>query len=74
MEIPLTPQQEAHLSQLASYAGKTAEEYLAERVSHILSEDEHFLRAVDEGIAAADRGEFIEEQEMDARIEKMLRS
>jgi predicted transcriptional regulator len=30
--------------------------------------------AVQKGIAQADRGEFIEEQEMDARIEQMLNS
>jgi len=30
--------------------------------------------AVREGIAQADRGEFIEEEEMDARFEEMLRS
>jgi predicted transcriptional regulator len=29
---------------------------------------------VQKGIAQADRGEFIEEQEMDARIEQMLNS
>jgi predicted transcriptional regulator len=29
---------------------------------------------VREGIAQADRGEFIEEEEMDARPEQMLRS
>jgi predicted transcriptional regulator len=27
-----------------------------------------------DGIAQADRGEFIEEEEMDARLEQMLRS
>ena len=30
--------------------------------------------AVQKGIAQADSGEFIEEQEMDARIEQMLNS
>jgi predicted transcriptional regulator len=29
---------------------------------------------VREGIAQANRGEFIEEEEMDARLEQMLRS
>jgi predicted transcriptional regulator len=29
---------------------------------------------VREGIAQADRGEFIEEDDMDARLEQMLRS
>ena len=37
-------------------------------------EDERFRAAVLEGKAYADRGEFIEEDEMDARFEQMLRS
>ena len=40
----------------------------------LLEEDAHFLAAVREGIAQADRGEFIEEEEMEARIERMLNS
>jgi predicted transcriptional regulator len=36
-------------------------------------EREAFLKALDNGFAAADRGEFIEEEEMDARVEAMLR-
>ena len=37
-------------------------------------EDPQFRAAVREGLAQADRGEFIEEEEMDARFEEMLRS
>ncbi|HJX84808.1 MAG TPA: hypothetical protein VJ723_10730 [Candidatus Angelobacter sp.] len=37
-------------------------------------EDAHFRAAVREGIAQAERGEFIEEEEMDERFEQMLRS
>jgi len=33
-----------------------------------------FLKGVERGIAAADRGEFIEEEETDARIDRMLNS
>jgi predicted transcriptional regulator len=36
-------------------------------------EDARFRAAVREGIEQADRGEFIEEAEMDARFEQMLR-
>jgi len=39
-----------------------------------LLEDAHFRAAVREAIEQADRGEFIEEEEMDARLERMLRS
>ncbi len=38
----------------------------------LLEQDARFRAAVREGIAQADRGEFIEEEEMEARIERML--
>lgn len=40
----------------------------------LLHEDARFRAAIMEGKAYADRGEFIEEEEMDARFEDMLRS
>ena len=40
----------------------------------LLEQDARFRAAVREGIAQADREEFIEEEEMDARIERMLNS
>jgi predicted transcriptional regulator len=40
----------------------------------LLQEEARFRAAVREGIAQADRGEFIEEEEMDSRLEQMLRS
>ena len=40
----------------------------------LLEQDARFRAAVQKGIAQADRGEFMEEQEMDARIEQMLNS
>ncbi len=40
----------------------------------LIEEDTHFRAAVREGMAQTDRGEFIEEDEMDARFEEMLRS
>ena len=38
-----------------------------------LDDEAQFLAAVEKGIAAAERGEFIEEEEMDARIERMFK-
>jgi predicted transcriptional regulator len=40
----------------------------------LLQDEARFRTAVREGVAQADRGEFIEEEEMDARLEQMLRS
>ncbi len=71
MEVHLTPEQEA---QLAANAGTDAERLVKDVALRLLEEDARFRAAVREGIAQADRGEFIEEAEMDARLEQMLRS
>ena len=75
MELQFTQEQETQLSQLASRDGKAdAGELLKEAALRLLEEEERFRAAVLEGKAYADRGEFIEEEEMDARFEEMLRS
>ena len=38
-----------------------------------LDDEAQFVTAVEKGIAAAERGEFIEEEEMDDRIERMFK-
>lgn len=40
----------------------------------VLENDVRYRAAVREGIAQADRGEFIEEEEMNVRLDQMLRS
>lgn len=74
MEVHLSQDQEADLAQLAVRDGKSgAEELLKEIALRVLDEDARFRAAVLEGKAYADRGEFIEEEEMDRRLEQMLR-
>jgi predicted transcriptional regulator len=74
MEVHFTPEQEAQLAQIASNAGTDPERLVKETALRLLEEDARFRAAVREGVAQADRGEFIEEEEMDARLEQMLRS
>lgn len=74
MEVSFTPEQEAQLAQIATTEGTDPERLVKEAALRLLQEDAHFRAAVREGIAQADRGEFIEEEEMDARFEQMLRS
>jgi predicted transcriptional regulator len=73
MEIQITPEQEARLTSLAAHVQKTPSELVVEAALRVLDEHEHFLAFIQEGIDQADRGEFIEEEEMDARVERMLR-
>jgi len=73
MEVHFTPEQEAQLEQIAAKAGTDAERLVKDAALRLL-DDARFRAAVREGVAQADRGEFIEEEEMDARLEQMLRS
>jgi len=74
MELHFTPEQEAQLAQIASQEGTDAERLVRDAALRLLEEDARFRAAVREGIAQADRGEFIDQEEMDARLEQMLRS
>ena len=74
MEVHFTPEQEAQLSQLATSAGTDPERLVKDAALRLLEEDARFRAAVRLGIEQADRGQFIEEAEMDARLERMLSS
>ena len=74
MELHFIPEQEAQLAQIASQEGTDAQQLVKDAALRLLQEDARFRAAVREGSARADRGEFIEQQEMDARLEQMLRS
>jgi predicted transcriptional regulator len=74
MEVHFTPEQEAELSQIAAQAGTDAERLVKDAALRLIQEEASFRAFVREGVAQADRGEFIEEEEMEARFEEMWRS
>ena len=75
MEVQFTQEQETQLTPIARRDGKAAASQLVKDAAlRLLDEEARFRAAVLEGKAYADRGEFIEEEEMDARFEEMLRS
>ena len=75
MEVQFTQERETQLTQIARRDGKTdASQLVKDAALRLLDEEARFRAAVLEGKAYADRGEFIEEEEMDARFEEMLRS
>ena len=74
MEVHFTPEQQAKLAQIATQAGTVPERLVTNVVARYLDEEARFLAAVEKGIAAAERGEFIEEEEMDARLEAMFKA
>jgi predicted transcriptional regulator len=74
MEVHFTPEQEAELEQLANSAGTDARQLVRDAALRLLADEAAFRSAVLDGIAQADRGEFIEEDAMASRFEQMLRS
>ena len=70
MEVPLTPDQQAKLSRMASAQGRAAETLVQEAVDHLLNYNDWFLREVDKGLAAADRGEFVEHDDIRKMIDR----
>ena len=73
MEVQFTPEEQAQLARIADNSGTVPERLVTSVVARYLSEEARFLAVVEKGIAAADRGEFIDEDEMDARLEAMFK-
>jgi len=62
------------LSQVASRDGTDAEKLVKKGALRLQERDARFRAKVREGIQQADRGELIEEEEMEAGIARMLES
>jgi predicted transcriptional regulator len=72
MEVQFTPEQEIRLEQIASVEGIAPARLVQDAALQLIESDERFRAGVRKGIEQADRGMFVEEAEMDARISRML--
>ena len=72
MEIPFTNEQEAELVAAAEHEGKAISDWILETVKLRLQTGKYFQAKLDRSIEQANRGEFIEEEEMDRRFASML--
>lgn len=66
MEVHFTPEQEAQLFRIASHEGTNAERLVKDAALRLLEEKMRFSAAVRQGIAAADRGQLIDHDEVRA--------
>ena len=73
MEVRFTPEEEAQLKKIAAQEGIHLDELVKDAALRLLEDDARFRAGVQKGIEQADRGEFIEEEEMDERVKRMLR-
>ena len=74
MEVHFTPDEEAELAQIASKAGTDAEQLVKDTVARMLENHARFIAGVQRGIEQADRGEFVEHQDVVQRIGRLFRS
>jgi predicted transcriptional regulator len=74
MEVHFTPEQEAQLSQIANHNGTAPEHLVKEAVNGMLENQARFIAGVQKGIAAADRGELIDHDEVKNRINRLFQS
>jgi predicted transcriptional regulator len=72
MEIHLRPEKEAQLTQIAAQRGLKADELAQQVLSHYLEDDTRFIEAVNLGLAAADRGDFVEHEEVGRKLKQIL--
>jgi predicted transcriptional regulator len=64
---------EARVNQVAPENSSNADEYIQQLVERYIDQDIRFREAVRKGFDSIDRGDFLEEEEMDARVDRMLR-
>lgn len=68
------PHTEAQLGEFAASKGKEAAQVVEETVARMLERQAQFIEGVNRGIAARERGELIDHEEMVKRIEQLFQS
>lgn len=74
MEVQFSANTEAQLKQFAANKGKDVSRIVEETVARMLERRAQFLEGVDRGIAAADRGDLVEHEEVESRINRLFQS
>ena len=69
MEVNFSLELEAKLNRKAAQQGRDSQSLVQEAVERLVSYDEWFIREVEKGLAAADRGEFVKHDEVGKRID-----
>jgi len=69
MEVPLNPDLLEKLRRVAAEQGRAAEALVIEAVEHMVNYDQWFLREVDKGLEAADRGELVDHAQLRRMID-----
>jgi len=70
MEVHLSAELEAKLTRVAAERGRSAETLVEEAVERLVDHEAWFIREVQKGEAAADRGEFVEHRDIRDLIDR----
>jgi predicted transcriptional regulator len=70
MEVNIGPDLQAKLARLASERGRDTQALVQEAIERFVDYDDWFLREVELGLAAADRGEFIDHEDIGKLIDR----
>jgi predicted transcriptional regulator len=73
MEVRLQPEKEAQLAEIAAQRGLKTDELAQQVLSHYLEDDSRFIQAVNIGLTAAERGDFVEHEEVGKKLKQILR-
>jgi predicted transcriptional regulator len=74
MEVHLDEIHLSRLNELAARTGRRTDELVQEAADRMLDYDQWFKEQVQVGLDQIAHGELIDEEEMDARVERMLQS
>ncbi|MBV9158888.1 MAG: hypothetical protein JO097_21690 [Acidobacteriaceae bacterium] len=74
MEVPLSPEKQTQLAQLAAHRGQAADTLAAEVISHYLEQETRFVAAVNLGEAELERGEYLTSEQVGEQLERLFRS
>jgi predicted transcriptional regulator len=74
MDLQLPERQTTGLASLSALTGRSPGELVAEAVDRLLAEEIWFDAQVQLGIDQIARGEFLEEEEMDVRVARLMRA
>jgi predicted transcriptional regulator len=73
MELQLPDRQTAELASLAARTGRSPSDLVTEAVDRLLAQEDWFDAQVQVAIDQIARGEFLDEEEMNARVARMIR-
>jgi predicted transcriptional regulator len=74
MDLNLPERKTTELASLSMRTGRSPDELVVDAVDRLLAQEAWFDAQVQLGIDQIARGEFLEEEEMDARVARMMRA